>query len=253
MKRVLAAAAAFALTLPATQAASAATVTIQDIVAAFSSPTLDGPGTPATIGGSGTANPTLRWGTTSGRRSGYNFNATPGSIDTSLPPTPSADFAIGTFTHLNYVIGQPFLTGAVLTVTAEILINGASHGSRNFVFDIEHTETMNDLRPCPFGGANGQGVNAGGCADRVQFSSSEATETFEVDGQTLTLNIKGFQVGGNLTTDFLTREGQANTAVLIANVTLGPDPINPVPTPMSLALFATGLLGIAAVARRRRA
>jgi hypothetical protein len=253
MNRILAAAAAFALTLPATQAATAATVTIQDIVAAFSNPTLDGPGAPATIGGSGTANPTLRWGETSGRRSGYNFSATPGAIDVVLPPTPSADFALGTFTHLNYVIGQPFLTGAVLTVSAEILINGSSRGTRDFVFDIVHTETPNNLRPCPFGGANGQGINAGGCADRVAFSSSASSETFEVDGQALTLNIQGFQVGGDLTTDFLTREGRANVATLIANVTLAPDPIDPVPTPMSLALFATGLFGIAAVARRRRA
>jgi hypothetical protein len=256
MKRVLAAAAAIALTMPAAPALSSTTLTIQNITGAWSMPTLNPASGTATIAGDDTAAPTIRWGDPrpagGNRQSGYDFNAVAGPIDVILPPTPSDDFELGTFTHLNYTIGRPFLTSVVLSVTAEILINGVSQGEREFDFNVQHTETPNANDPCPFGGDNGQGVNVSGCADRVRISIANTTETFIVAGEKLTLNILGFQVGGNFTTDFLTVENQANVATLLANVTVAPFEI-PVPTPMSLALFATGLFGLAGVARRRKA
>jgi hypothetical protein len=260
MNKALAAAAALALTLPAAPALSSpvlipTAVTIQNIVGTFSDPTVGpGTGTLPTTGGAGTATPTVRWGTTTGQQSGYDFIATGAPIETTVPPTPSADFALGDFKHLNFVISQPFLTGVVLTLTAEILIDGNSQGTRNFVFNVQHTETPNgDPQAggnCPFGGANGQGININGCADRVRITTSDTTEIFIVGDQKLTLNIKGFQVDGNFTTEFFTIENQVNDAVLIANVSLA---AIPVPTPMSLALFATGLLGLAAAGRSRKA
>jgi hypothetical protein len=252
MNKALAAAAALALTLPAAPALSSpvlipTAVTIQNIVGTFSDPTVGpGTGTLPTTGGAGTATPTVRWGTTTGQQSGYDFIATGAPIETTVPPTPSADFALGDFKHLNFVISPPFLTGVVLTLTAEILIDGNSQGTRNFVFNVQHTETPNSPDPCQFGGANGQGININGCADRVRITTSNTTEVFEVDGQKLTVNIKGFQVGGNFTNQFFTIEDQVNDAILIANVS-----VLPVPAPMSLALFATGLLGLAAAGRRK--
>ncbi len=225
-------------------AADASVVTFSNVVGTWSNASPEG-----VIAGNGTATPTLRWGdaTTPAGPSGYNFVANPMIPPLNVPPTPSPDFRLGTFTHLNNPILPPFLTSVRLTVTADVDVNGTLFADRNFVFNFTHIETLNTAEPCQFGGANGQGINDNGCADRVTVSISTSTSSFTIGSEQFTVTIRGFEVDGVLVNQFLTRERTDNVAELIAFVT---ERDLVIPTPAALGLFGIGLLGLAALRRR---
>lgn len=249
--RSAAAAALLMLSVPA--AASAAVVTLQNITGTWSGALPSGPaasGFPAYLN-NGTATPRVQWGVpaSSGGPSHYEFAAVanPG-VNFVVPPSPSPDQVLGTFSHHNFPINAPSLSSVVLTVSAQVIVDNVNQGLRNFVFDFTHDETTNSLNPCPYGGNNGQGVNINGCADRVSVSFSNLSDSFVVGGQVYTLTIKGFEQNGVLTNAFLTTEGVENDANLIANVTLRSTV--QVPEPMALALFGLGLAGLGLLRRR---
>lgn len=249
--------------LLATTTANAALVTLESMTVDW---TDINPGSVA-VTGNGSSSASLRWGTpTSGAtgQSGYDFTAvgTPPSVD--VPPSPSVQFDLGTFNHVNVPIlsSSSTLNFASLDLGANIFVDGIDLGRRNFVVDIFHNETSNSGSTCANGEANNQGVNINGCADIVTFAFNNATQNFFVGNDSYTLAVLGFRVGGVLGADFQTIERQNNSATLVAQLeidsrppTLPPVVVVPPPTgvpePESLGLMmGLGLVGL--FVRRRR-
>jgi hypothetical protein len=204
----------------------------------------------ATIGHSGST-ATIRWGIGDpipSVQSGYNFTPNGAGISATVPPS-AGPFDLGTFEHLNFPIFEPFLQSVDLMVTADVSINGNPMGTLTLVFDFTHDETINNLNPCPYGGANGQGININGCADKVSVSAGGGTSTFLAGGEKVTLTTIGFsQDGGNtVMSNFFTIENQNNTADLFVNISAT---LAEVPEPGSLALIGVALLGVVALTRR---
>lgn len=238
---------AIATLLGAVATAQAATVTFSNIKGTWFDAI---PG--ATITGDATANPVARWGVDTGSgRSGYDFVAAGGSPFVNVPPSPSGQFKLGDFTHVNQPILAPSITGIKLQVTADVDVDGTGVGNKQFVFQFLHDETPNGATPCAYGGANNQGVNINGCADRVTTNFLDASDSFMIGSDQYTINIVGFQLaaGGTPVTEFLTIESLNNTAGLFAEVLVD---TRSIPEPGMLALVGVGLLG-AAAARRRKA
>src|SRR2546429_4058460 len=80
---------------------SASTITFNMITAEWENAL---PPAVASFSGNGTGHPQARWGTPAGPngQSGYNFDAPAVQPVTAIvPPSPSADFVLGTFTHVN--------------------------------------------------------------------------------------------------------------------------------------------------------
>ncbi len=198
----------------------------------------------------------IRWGTpvTAGEYSGYKFDGI--APPATAPVATGTVFDIGTFTHENFPIFEPHLEWAELTVTSSVsvyeddgttLIN--TFNDVVSVFDFFHWETPNGANPCADGGAQGVGVNANGCADRVTFDvNAGATDSFIIDNVEYILDISGFLVGGALADEFWTMEDANNTATMQGVVT---ERANIIPIPAAAWLFGSALIGLVGVARRR--
>lgn len=241
-----------ALVIPLAAASlGAQTLTVSDITPGWQNVT---GGTNVAIANSPADPITLRWGNSMGSgQSGYNFNDRATPFDVVLGPGGSARFLLGRFTHLNRPIESgTSISGAQLRV--QMTIAGAAPTTFAEVFQLAHEETPNGADPCPYGGPNGSGVNAEGCADRVLVTSNITADGFSFGGTQYFLRLLGFSssnssfVGAG---DFLSAENGSNDAWLWAEITT--ERPNIVPEPSTYVLMATGLVGLGMLRRRRRA
>lgn len=243
---------AFAAALFASASASATTVNFTNITGTWFGAVLLAPGTPVEVyTGNGTNNAQVRWGVSTGQgRSGYDFVAPALASTTVTVPGQSPALLVGTFRHVNFPVFAPSISSIKLGFSADVDIDGTGVGNKTFVWLFGHDETTNNLVPCPYGGANGQGVNINGCADRVNTNFNGTSDFFNIAGVNYTLDIRGFLVNNAPTTQFLTTEGVVNDAQIIAQVrTLA----GAVPEPASWAMMITGFGLVGAAVRRRRA
>jgi hypothetical protein len=219
------------------------------------------PPPPSTTIVNGPSSSTIFWGVpaTASGQSGYTFSSAGGTVNFNVnpPPTSAPPALLGTFVHLNFPIFPPFLQTVQLSISADVIVAGVNEGVRTFLFNFTHDETPNGgppggpfTGPCPFGGANGAGINIHGCADAVTVAAGSSTDSFTVNGIKYTLNLLGFSQDGGATiaNQFLTIENQTNTAGLYADVSAL---AGQVPEPGSLALVGLALLGVAGIMRRK--
>lgn len=213
-----------------------------------------------TIGGtnidyydSGTANASVRWGTSTGQgRSGYDFSALAIPQLTVSPPGGSAVTNIATFRHVNNPVTGTSITSIKLKFTTDVLVDNNLFGNVTFIYSFSHDETTNNLNPCPYGGANNQGININGCADSVTVNFNSQSDFFIIDGYEYALDVVGFLVGGNPVTNFLTVENQTNEAYLRGRLVLYSEVGDAVPEPATWGLMIAGFGMIGAAARRRK-
>lgn len=245
---ILAAAVAAVLTAPA----SAAVVDFTNIKAEWYGATTVS-GSNIDYYASGTDHAYVRWGTSTGQgRSGYDFEALSIPSLSVSPPGGSAVTNIATFRHVNNPVTGTSISSINLKFTTDVLIDSNYFGQVTFIYSFSHDETTNSLNPCPYGGANNQGVNRNGCADLVQVNFNSQSDFFTIDGYDYALDVVGFLVGGNPATNFLTVENKTNEAQLRGRLVLYSEATDGVPEPATWAMFIAGFGLVGAAARRRQ-
>jgi hypothetical protein len=242
---------AFVFSSAAALPAYAATVSFTDVKGAWSNPQ----GNSATYANNNTDNAQVRWGTpVGGSKSGYNFVGYDIGPVTVVDGESSAPVTIGAFEHVNFPIeAGTSISGIDLKFTANVWIDGTDLGAHSFLYNFSHFETPNSAAPCANGGAEGQGVNVNGCADRVTMNFNASSSTFMIGGDQYTLDLVGFLVGGDPTTGFWTVENSNNKAYLEGKVNLYSRAIGgAVPEPATWAMMIIGFGATGAMVRNRR-
>ena len=240
------------------------TITNITITSRFHDPTDDTPGVqffdPAVSPAGAAAVATVSWGEppsailpqSSYRFAAINQPAVPnlaGPINVN-PPSVTAYFTLGTFTHNNFVVDNPYLTSVVLDVIMSFSVDGVPSGPQTFSYLIQHTETPNQIETappgvavCPF--ATPKGAE---CTDRVVLPGGGAPQTFTIGGVTYSLELAFQTAGGRPVSEFITAETQSNDALLVGRFRATDAPV---PEPGTIGSVSAALLALGVLRHRR--
>ncbi len=168
----------------------------------------------------------------------FTFNGVGSDGGPGFTTTGNTDFAIGSFSYFNgntvdYPNNSSIDLGIALNLTAPTM------KTSNFLYDFGIDITPN---------TTGNPVKDG---DIVSIANGTTSTTFTAGGVTYTLALAGFSTNGGktFTSQFLSPEGSTANAEIYADITTD---LVAVPEPASLALLASGLLGLLLVSRRRQ-
>jgi hypothetical protein len=185
---------------------------------------------------------TVRWPASALTQSGYDYSPTATPFAATVD---GAAFLLGTFAHQNFPIFNS-ITGVDLNFS---LAWAGFAPPLAGIFQFAHEETPNNANPCAYGGANFQGENINGCADRVSITSPFLNTQITDGTNTYFFTLVGFSTdGGNTTSlEYLTRENATNTAGLYGRLTSVR-----IPEPGTMLMLGLGLVAVGARLRRRR-
>jgi len=233
--------------------AAAVVLVVNPIRATWSNVTTQSANTLPAFTGNNSANALLSYGTNLGSgRSGYRFEAPATGVTANfnldnIPVT----LTMGTFTHINRPItSNTSITGARLTLAYTLTLGGQAVGNFTTVYQMVHEETPNNPvgGTCLYGGANNQGVNINGCADRVTFNLlSGGSQSFMQGRNQYVFNITGFQTTAGTVTNFLTQENALNPITLRGSI----QGFDPVPEPSTWLQLVAGFAAIGLIVRKR--
>jgi hypothetical protein len=192
----------------------------------------------------------VRWGIPFGAdgQSGLRFEGI-GNLEFDIDET----INLGTLTHFNNPTGGgTAASGATLELSLELSTPSLSD-SFTFAFDINETPNS---EPCSYPSDPGNP-----CSDQISFPASFPTESFSFNGANYTVELLGFgSNAGDITSGFISQEGESNTTDLFAQITLDPtstpepgpepNPGNPNKTPEPMTFGGLGLIGLYVIRRR---
>jgi hypothetical protein len=175
---------------------------------------------------------TASWGTSTGYgRSSYVFTALiPPPQSVVLPPSPSAWIQLGNFTHNNMPVTGTSLDSIDLSLTIDFTIDGSVF-NKTFIYSFDHTETP----------------NSGSDPRDIVKINPPSSGVFSLDGVLYTLELS-FWLNNSPTGTFYTNENASNIAAIYGRFT---SENTPVPEPISMILFGTGIVGVGGYIRRK--
>jgi hypothetical protein len=142
-------------------------------------------------------------------------------------------FSIGTLTHNNFrTAAGSTISELLLNLTGDLTLDGTTFTGLEFSYRIFIENTPNNEDDCP-----GEAVP---CDDIITIETLSSSDTVNIDGQNVTLNVLGFAIDGDLTDAFNTVEGRSNSADLLADLSAVPE--IPVPAAGWLMLAGGGFL-----------